>query len=383
MKLRIFYFFFLLLFSASCQERHSHSSEEKSRGEDVRSAHQEIIHFSEEAAELAGIRVGQLERRALLAGAAVPAEVQLEPSSTARIRPLVTGRLVRVAVALGDQVKLGQSLGTVVSTDISQARARWEQARARLTAAEATLKRQEQLVSEGIGAERLRIEAEAQVAELRAEVLGLQKQMSVLGLGQAGEVSLISPMNGVVAEVSATLGEVLSPDQTAFVITDPSQVRVQGSVPELQIPLVREGAEVLVRLHAFPELVMPGTIEYVAPGLEERSRTLPIRVQLQTPDPRLRSGLFGSIELLGEGAGERVLAVPVDALATIEGQDVVFVLGEQKTEFIAQPVLLGRRAGGYFEVRSGLQEGQKLVLTGAFTLKSALRSHELAEGHVH
>lgn len=383
MKLRIFYFFFLLLFSASCQERHSHSSEEQSSGEDVRSAHQEIIHFSEEATQLAGIRVGQLERRALLAGTAIPAEVQLEPSSTARIRPLVTGRLVRVAVALGDQVKLGQSLGTVVSTDISQARARWEQARARLTAAEATLKRQEQLVSEGIGAERLRIEAEAQVAELRAEVLGLQKQMSVLGLGQAGEVSLVSPLNGVVVEVSATLGEVLSPDQTAFVITDPSQVRVQGSVPELQIPLVREGAEVLVRLHAFPELVMPGTIAYVAPGLEERSRTLPIRVQLQTPDPRLRSGLFGSIELLSEGAGERVLAVPVDALATIEGQDVVFVPGEKETEFIAQPVLLGRRAGGYFEVRSGLQEGQKLVLTGAFTLKSALRSHELAEGHVH
>jgi multidrug efflux pump subunit AcrA (membrane-fusion protein) len=62
---------------------------------------------------------------------------------------------------------------------------------------------------------------------------------------------------------------------------------------------------------------------------------------------------------------------------------VVFVPGPKPNTFRPQPVALGRRAGGHFEVRSGLKEGQILAVSGAFTLKSALRSSELSEGHEH
>ena len=131
------------------------------------------------------------------------------------------------------------------------------------------------------------------------------------------------------------------------------------------------------------DVAMPGTITYVAPALDERSRSLPVRVTLQAPDGRLRSGLFGSIELVGGGAGERVLVVPADAVATLDGQSVVFVPADEPNSFTPRPIALGRRAGGFFEVRSGLEEGGLLAVSGAFTLKSALRSGELSEGHEH
>jgi cobalt-zinc-cadmium efflux system membrane fusion protein len=69
-------------------------------------------------------------------------------------------------------VRRGQLLGVVASSDVSTARARLDQARARLAAAESTLRRQQQLSTEGIGAQRSLIDAEAQVGELRAEVEG-------------------------------------------------------------------------------------------------------------------------------------------------------------------------------------------------------------------
>jgi cobalt-zinc-cadmium efflux system membrane fusion protein len=78
-----------------------------------------------------------------------------------------------------------------------------------------------------------------------------------------------------------------------------------------------------------------------------------------------------------------VLVVPADAVATLDGQTVVFVPADEPNSFRPQPVVLGRRAGGLFEVRSGLEEGASLAVSGAFVLKSALRSGELSEGHAH
>lgn len=345
--------------------------------------HANEIRISPEAADRAGIRVVQAERRALTGGTAIPAEVQFEPSSTAHVGPLVTGRITKVGVALGDRVRRGQLLGVVASTDVSSARARLDQARARLSAAESTLRRQQQLSTEGIGAQRALIEAEAQVGELRAEVEGIRRQLSVFGSGSAGELVLTSPIDGVVVSVHATLGETATPEQAAFVVTDPTKVWVRGNVPELELSRVQAGSAAIVRLHAFRDLALPGTITYIAPSLDERTRSLPIRVTLTTPDARLRSGLFGSIELLGGAPDERVVVVPADAVASVDGQMVIFVPADEPNTFRPQPVTLGRHAGGFFEVRSGLEEGASFAASGAFTLKSALRSSELSEGHAH
>jgi cobalt-zinc-cadmium efflux system membrane fusion protein len=379
----------LLCMALACSRTESEPSHSDEKGEHAgegeagAAGHDNEAHLTAEAVERAGIRVAAAERRALTGGVAIPAEVEFEPSSTAHVVPLAPGRITRVAVALGDRVRRGQELGVVASTDVSSARAKLDQARARLSAAESTERRQQQLSTEGIGARRELIEAEAQVSELRAEVEGLRRQLSVFGSGRAGELALTSPIDGMVVSLHGTLGETASTDTPMFIITDPTKVWVRGNVPELELSRVEAGSAAVVRLHAFPELAMTGTITYVAPALDEQTRSLPVRVSLQTPDAGLRSGLFGSIELVGGSVDERVLVVPVDAVATLEGQTVVFVPGDEPNSFRPQTVALGRRAGGFIEVRSGLDEGAQLAISGAFTLKSTLSSGELSEGHEH
>jgi len=286
-------------------------------------------------------------------------------------------------VALGDPVKRGQLLGIIASSDVSAARARLGQSRARLAAAQAAVKRQQQLATEGIGAQRSLIEAEAQVGEIEADLEGLRRQLAVFGSGKAGELQLIAPIDGVIVDLHATLGETAGADEAVFTITDPTKVWVRGNVPELELSRVKVNTAAVVRLHAYPDLALAGTITYVAPSLDEKTRSLPIRVTLEATDPRLRSGLFGSIELIGGARDERVLVVPIDAVATIDGQQVVFVPGDEPGSFRAQAVQLGRRAGGLYEVREGLSEGAAVALSGAFTLKSVLKSGELSEGHAH
>lgn len=356
------------------EERADH---EEGQGEE---AHAEL---SAEAIERAGIVVGVAERRALTGGVAIPAEVEFDPTGTAHVGPLLPGRFTGLKVGIGDSVRRNQLLGTIASSDASASRSLLQQARARLKAAETTLQRQQQLTDEGIGAQRALIEAEAEVAELRAQVEGLRSQLSVYGSGRGGEMRLVSPIDGVVVDVHATLGENASPDQVAFTVTDPRKIWVRGNVPELTIERVETGAAVVVRIHAFPDFVLRGTITYVAPALDPETRSLPIRVSLENPDARLRSGLFGSIELIGGGRDDRVVAIPADAIASLDGRYAVFVPGDEPNSFEPRFVRLGRRGGAFFEVVSGLDEGTKIVTHGAFTLKSVLKSSELSEGHAH
>lgn len=373
----------LLLSACGSEEAKSEEGGEHEKEGEHGEEHEGEVALSAEAMKRSDIRLARVERRVLGGGTAIPAEVQFDPSSTAHVGTLVPGRFTAVSVVLGDKVKKGQLLGTLASGDVSATRARLDQTKARLTAAEKALERQRQLASEGIGAKRALVEAEAEVDQLRAEVQGAGGQLSVLGAGGGGQLRLVAPMDGVVVAVHATLGETASADQPAFVITDPQRVSVRGNVPELELSEVKSGMPVVVRLHAFPDLRLTGHINYVAPTLDEASRSLPVRVALDEADARLRSGLFGSIELLGGTSDPRALAVPVDGVATVDGQTVVFTPADEPNTFKPTIVTLGRRAGPFYEVTAGLEEGAPIVASGAFVLKSVLKSGEMSEGHEH
>lgn len=341
--------------------------------------HAEEVRLTADAQRLAGVRVGHAERRAMSGGASIPAEVQFDPGGTAHVASLVPGRFTRIEASLGANVRSGDLLAVLVSSDVSAARARLNQARARFAAAQSALQRQQTLATEGIGAQRTLIEAEAQVGDLRAEVIGLQQQLAVFGSGNAGEVRLTSPIDGVIVAMHATLGENASTESPAFEVTDASRVWMRGNVPELDLARVQTGMAAIVRLHAFPEDEFRGRVTYIAPALDEGSRALPIRVSFERVDARLRSGLYGSIELTGGAPEERPVTVPVDAVATLDGRTVVFVPGHEANTFRPHPVQLGRRSGSFLEVLVGLDEGAAVVVSGAFTLKSVLRSGELGE----
>lgn len=366
----------LLIALAGCHERAERAQPERPAARPPEHERAGEIQITAEAQRRAGIRLGRAERRAMSGGASIPAEVQFDPSGTAHVAPLVPGRFTRIATTLGATVRRGDLLAVLASTDVSAARARLNQARARLAAAQSTRERQRTLSSEGIGAQRSLIEAEALVADLRAEVIGFQEQLAVFGSGAAGEIRLTSPTDGVVVAMHATLGENAGIERPAFEVTDASRVWVRGSVPELDLAQVQPGMSAIVRLHAFPEEVFSGRVTYVAPALDEESRALPVRVTLDRLDPRLRSGLYGSVELTGR-SDERPVTVPVDAVATLDGRTVVFVPGDGGTSFRPEDVQLGRRSGGYLEVLAGVSEGAAIATSGAFTLKSVLRSEEL------
>lgn len=97
-------------------------------------------------------------------------------------------------------------------------------------------------------------------------------------------MQLIAPIDGADGRPHATLGETAGADEAVFTITDPTKVWVRGNVPE-ELELCPRGGTTaaVVRLHAYPDLALAGTITYVAPSLDEKTRSLPIRVASRRP----------------------------------------------------------------------------------------------------
>jgi cobalt-zinc-cadmium efflux system membrane fusion protein len=270
-------------------------------------------------------------------------------------------------------------LAVVASESASEASSRLTEARAQLSAAETALARQRQLVGEGIGAHSALVDAEAVVAGLRARSSGLARQLGVLGSGRSGQLRLVSPIDGVVIQLHATPGETSSTDEPAFTIANPDAISVYVQVPELAISTVRVGQRALFRPHAFPDLSLPGSVNYIAPAIDTDTRSLSMRVALDAMTPNLLSGMYGSLEIIGDQ--RRSLAVPCNAVVTLDGASHVFVPGEEEGEFRPAPVRVGRRAGGYCELLEGLAVGAPVVTSGAFTLKSAMSTGEFADHH--
>jgi RND family efflux transporter MFP subunit len=141
----------------------------------------------------------------------------------------------------------------------------------------------------------------------------------------------------------------------------------------------------VISLQAYPGKVWEGEVSYVSHTLDPHTRTLDVRVELDNADGTLRPGLFGRISLSPDADNaEQVLVIPQGAVQRIDGQTMVFVATDTLGVFRPAFVTLGARARGKVEVRDGVAEGDQVVVSGAFTLKSELLAGQISEGeHQH
>jgi len=344
-----------------------------------------VVRISPEALSRNGIRLGTAEAGVLAGAFEVPAEVQLNPDRVAHISPLVEGQLLSVDVTLGDRVEAETQLARLRSVELGQARADLSRTTSLRDVAEQNRDRQRRLREEGISSERSLLEAELAYEQADAERDAARSRLRVFGLrgGSGPDMTLESPIAGVVVERHATRGENVSPDDTLFIVADLSRVWVIGRVYEQQVAQVAPGMNATLTLNAYPGRNWTGTVDFVGATLDESTRTLPIRVEIDNPDGLLRPGLFGSLRLASGQPTSTSVVVPLSAVQTIDNRTVVFVPGHEDGEFAAHPVTTGRENTRQVEVLEGLEPAARIVVEGAFILKSELMRGELGHGHAH
>ena len=149
---------------------------------------------------------------------------------------------------------------------------------------------------------------------------------------------------------------------------------------EKDLARVKQGAHAEVRLNAYPTDVFEGQVQTIGKQLDPAARTVTARILVRNHGDLLKVGLFGTARVVAgaANAARKRVVVPLSAITQVPDRNVVFVL-QPDGDFEVHPVTLGQSAAGRIEILGGLREGERVVIDGVFTLKSAILKSTFGE----
>src|ERR1700692_2114501 len=290
---------------------------------------------------------------------------------------IASGSVVAIHTQIGSSVKKGQLLMEGQSTDISSAFNGYLKAVNDERLARAQDERAKILYDKGAIAKSQVEIADDGEQDAKADLQAAEQQLAVLGVDKdhpSLTAKVYSPATGVViaqnVTAAAATGVTYSGTSTAFTIADLSQVWVICDVYENDLPMVHVGQTADIRLNAYPDRVITGTIGEIDAVLDPSIRTAKVRIQVSNPDRLMRIGMFATATFHGRRPEQHV-AVPASAILHLHDRDWVYVpAGEGKFRRIG--VVAGAMVGqGNQEIISGLAVGQQVV-TNALELQNSV-----------
>jgi cobalt-zinc-cadmium efflux system membrane fusion protein len=300
----------------------------------------------------------------------VPAQVETDPTTTAKITPPVAGRVVTLFVHVGDTVKQGQPLFTLDAPDLVTAQSDYLRAQSTVAQAEKTLSRQRDLKDHGVGSEKDLEQAQTD-AKLAHE--DLERALTRLKLlktdpGQlAKPLTVFAPIPGRIVDAAVAPGEFKNdPNAVLMTITDLSRVWLTANVQEKDIRKVEAGQAATATLTAYPEQQFEGRVLSVADVLDPDTRTLKARISIPNESARLKPGMFALVAFHSRPVD--AVVVPATALVLLGDKTVVF---REVAPWVFEPreVVPGNTHEKDVVILKGLAGGERIVTTDAVMLQ--------------
>jgi RND family efflux transporter MFP subunit len=339
------------------------------------------------------------------------------------VAPQTAGKVVAVGVDIGSPVRRGQMLVRIddaelklrvdqAATQVEQAKAAVRQAeekiglrpgqsfdpnrvaevsaaRVALDLAEKNLRRAEKLIESGdvsrsfydeqrARRDQLKEQYDVALAQARQNYAGVDvartnvaNAESQLALARKNlSYALIpSPIDGIVSERTADLGEYVSPQQKVATVVRINPLRMRIDIPEQAIPEVRVGQSVSITTSAWPDKNFAGRVARIAPNVSATSRTLTVEAEIENSSGALKPGQFATVRILQERSSPAVL-VPARAVVNEAGVIRVFVIKNGHAE--QRLVQTGQTEGDLIEVRSGVAADEQVATSNLEQLSDGI-----------
>jgi cobalt-zinc-cadmium efflux system membrane fusion protein len=341
-----------------------------------------VVTLSQDAIERAGIELAAVTQGTLASAVRIPGTVEPNAYKQVVVTPLIAGRVTRVLVELGNQVRRGQTLLQIFSPELAEAQTKYLSAKAELEAHERELDRTKKLVEIGAASqqelERLHAEHTAkltgvQTLRARLELLGMQAPaIDAMSPGKEIEATtnIPAPIAGVVTERAANVGLNVDTATKLFTVVDLTSVWVVGALYERDFSRVRVGSVAAVTTTAYPGLALTGRVSYIDPQVSADTRTARVRVEVPNPRQDLRLGMYADIEVAATTSRQMVM-VSRSAVQNVGDRHVVYVANPTESgKFTEREVRLGDVSDELVEVVSGVKPGDQVVSKGSFYVRA-------------
>lgn len=186
-------------------------------------------------------------------------------------------------------------------------------------------------------------------------------------------VPVYAEAGGTVADLQVREGDYVKPGTPILRLQSYSGVWVMASIPETDLPLIDTGLPVRLNFPSAPSAPAVGTVDYIYPTIDPKTRTAQVRIEVDNAAGYLRPGAYADIEM--DLGGEARLSVPTEALLRdSRGAHVIIALGDGR--FAGRAVRTGVNANGFTEITAGLTPGEQVVVSGQFMLDSEVNLRE-------
>src|SRR5688572_8709265 len=298
------------------------------------------------------VEVVPAARRAI--AASYTGTAPLEARGEAQVVAKTSGVALSVLAEEGQIVRAGQ---TLVRLDAARATLQAAQTAAQMRKLESNYARSRQLSEQ-------KLISANDIDQIRFDLENARAANRLANL-EVSYAHVTAPISGIIASRSIKTGNFVQINTPIFRIVDTSRLEATLNVPERELATLKAGLPVHMQVDALPGKVFTGTVDRVAPVVDSGSGTFRV-VCAFTGDGVLQPGMFGRIKIDYDQRAD-ALVVPRVALLEDDGDPAVFVVNGDKTRRV--PVKLGYLDGSWAEIRTGVKEGDQVVVAG----KTALR----------
>ena len=340
-------------------------------------AHPRELKLSPRARELAEIETTRVQRKQAAAKVRVSGKVAFDERRVGYITAWVPGRIDKLYVSFtGEKVRRWQPMVHLYSPELVTAQMELLQAD----------RMAEQLGATGVAGADQTAKATLQAAREKLRLLGLSpkqvRKIEKRGTPQ-DHLTIYAPVGGVVIEKKAQEQMYVEAGTRLFTIADLNKVWVKLDVYESDLGRVKEGQKVTFTTRAYPGETFQGKVDFIEPFLDDQTRTAKVRLTVKNPDGRLKPDMFVTAvlespvgpegEALAQSETRRAPLVIPGSAPLITGKRAVVYVEVKPGTYRGREVVLGPRVGELYVVREGLEEGERVVTQGAFKIDSALQ----------
>jgi len=321
-----------------------------------------------------GIVTSRVSQRKLTEEIIAPGEVTVNTYRSSQVTTRINSQIIKRHAYMGDVVKSGQKLLTLSSVNMADAQSQ-------LLVADREWQRVKKL-GRKVVSERRYIEAQVNRQQAYAKVLAYgMTEFQVKALLKQGDASkatgmfdLLSSQQGTIISDQFVLGQVVDPGQILMEISDESQLWVETQISPVDVSNIKTG--MLARINPGANTWLKGQVVQIHRRVDETTRTLPVRIEVNNEQDLLRPGQFVKVALQ-TSTGVEVISIPKAAVMLLYGEHVVFILEGNKLH--PQLVETGAVRNDWIEIKNGLQIDNEIVTQGMFLLKSLLLKSQIGD----